>query len=102
MLKEILENLQGQSDDKKRVWLIVFSLAAVFLVVFLWLGYFNNLVFSLSHPQSDQVAEAEKSEDFSFWMTMKSGVASIADFFGNIVSNIFSGFNQSKEYIIEP
>ena len=72
--------------------MVVFTVIIMIVVVYVWLGYFNNLIASLSGPQ---VAETERVEGFSFWQTMRAGMAAIYD-------NVSGIFSAPKEYKIKP
>ncbi len=84
--------------------MIAFTVAAMAIVIFFWLMYFNNLVASLSHQKnlaSDNSAETQ-NQDFSFLQTMKNGTAVIFEFLGDKASGAFNFFKEPKEYIIKP
>ena len=106
MFRNFLEKLQSASNEQKKIWMIIFTSAAMVVVIFLWLAYFNNLVASLSRPSNiaqsqDNGAEA-KSQDFSFTETMKNGTAIVFGFLGDRVNDLVKLFEKPKEYIIQP
>lgn len=108
MFRNFLEKLQSASNEKKKIWMILFTSIAMVIVVFLWLMYFNNLVASLSRPsnlakaQPQDNATATKSRDFSFVETMKNSTAIVFGFLGDRFNDLVKIFEKPKEYIIKP
>ena len=102
MFREILEKLQSAPEHQRRIWLVVFSLAAMVVVVFLWFGYFNALVVSSSKTAINPAPEQELKKDFSFLGTMKTGAATVYEFFKEKAADWFGFLSAPKEYFIKP
>ena len=92
MFNGFLDKLRALGEEKKKILLIVIVAIVMIAVIYLWLGYFNNLVVGFNESQ---IASPERAEGFSFWQTMRAGVAAIYDNFSGI-------FGSPKEYMINP
>ncbi len=95
MFKKFLEKLQSSDDQTKKRWMIGSTTVIIVIVVYIWVGYFNNLIFTLSSPQEPTL---QKTGGFSFLETAKNAVAAVFDTAKGLVENIFGG---PGEYIIK-
>ena len=93
MFKEFIEKLQAADEGRKRKWMIISTTIVMAVVIYVWLGYFNNLIARLSQPVLPQSPEVVRKP--SFLETMKTGAAAIYEVFSRLVK-------APKEYIIKP
>ncbi|MBI3589320.1 MAG: hypothetical protein HY093_02810 [Candidatus Liptonbacteria bacterium] len=94
-MKKFLEKIQLAEDGKKKRWMILVTLVAMMVVVYIWLAYFNNLLADLSRPATVEEVKVQSKGGFSFLETMKSGV-------GTVFESLKGIFYHRKEYIIKP
>jgi hypothetical protein len=99
MIRDFLKKLQQSDDARKKRWMIASTGLTMVVVIYLWLGYFNNLIAD-SSMQSAKIEESESG--FSFGQTMKMGVGSVLDVVQSGFNGVGAFFNQPKEYILEP
>ncbi len=98
MIKDFFKKLRESDDARKRRWMIASTSVTMLLVIYLWLGYFNNII----ADSSMQSAEKESAGgSFSFGQTMKMGMSSAFTAVGDGVKSLGSFLNQPKEYILE-
>lgn len=95
MFRKFLERLQSSDDQTKKRWMIGSATVIIAIVIYIWIGYFNNLIFTLSSPQEPPL---QKIGGFSFLETAKNAVAAVFDTAKSLIGNIFS---QPREYIIK-
>ena len=91
-----LTKLQTAEDKVKRRWLIGLTAVAMIIIIFLWVVYFNVLVFHSVEPESQ--VQAQASDSSGFWSSMYHGTASVANKF----FNFFSKFGSEATYTINP
>ncbi len=96
---KFIEKLQNSDEDTKKRWMFVLTSVSMAIVVFIWLGYFNNLVTGLSAPKADELS---KEAGFSF---IESAKMSASVVYGGLVDKIHglgNILNAPREYIINP
>ncbi len=116
--RDYLAELQSLNEPMKRRVLIAASAVVMALVVFVWVGYFNNIVMSNQSGLADQSAIAQSgtvapaaaaapvapatptsvadlSNAPSFWQTLGGGIASM-------YHGIISGLKEPRQYDIVP
>ncbi|HVO28558.1 MAG TPA: hypothetical protein VMT81_01065 [Candidatus Paceibacterota bacterium] len=74
--KTFFEELRSLSEPAKRKILVASTVVIMFAVIYIWLGYFNNLV-SISPPTSPATADADAGRNSagSWWQAIGSGIA---------------------------
>ena len=79
--------------------MFILTSVAMIIVVFVWLAHFNDLVagFSVSQP-----SEPGRETGFTFWQTMKSGLAAIYVGLTDKLRWLGEVLNEPREYIITP
>ncbi len=88
------ERLRTADEKTKRKIIIITSCICMVVIVYIWLGYFNNIVSSA--VQSGSGAQIPSP---GFWDKIKSN----ADSFYEKISGAFvSFFDGSKQYIVQP
>lgn len=96
---KFIEKLQNSDEDTKKKWMFVLTSISMAVVIFIWLGYFNNLVTGLSTPKTEELS---KDAGFSF---IESAKMSAVVVYGGLVDKIYGLGNILKaprEYIINP
>jgi len=94
-LKNFLRKLQNADEDRKTKWVVVGTAAITFLVVFVWLKYFNSLIAPNRENDSRSPAAA-------FWETFKNGANVIYSEVGNGISELKDKIGGPTEYDIRP
>ena len=89
--------MQSSDEPTKRRWMFASVAVVMLVVVYVWLGYFNNLVAGFGEP-----APAATEGGFSFFGSMENGMAIISSSvlgklheFGRILA-------APREYIVNP
>ena len=95
MFRKFLEKLQSSDDQTKKRWMVGSTTVIIAIVIYVWIGYFNNLIFTLSSPQESPL---QKTEGFSFLETAKNAAAAVFDTAKSLVENVLS---RPGEYIIK-
>ncbi len=95
-----LHRLQNADEAVKRRWLIVFSAAAMCVVIFVWLSYFSALV--SSPGATARVVEDQGSQNVGFWDTMKAGAGVLFGALKSAVSHVGEILAAPRSYIIKP
>ena len=95
MFRKFLEKLQSADDRTKKRWMVGSTTVVIAIVIYIWIGYFNNLIFTLSSPQE---APLQKTGGFSFLETVKNATAAVFDTVKGLAENILG---QPGEYIIK-
>ncbi len=95
-MPNFLERIRISDDQTKKRWLIGVSAAIMFLVIWVWLGYFNSL---FVRPETTQ---SEPTNTFSFWDSVKGGSSAAWSSLTASMKNIGGMFVSPKEYIIQP
>ena len=93
--------MQESDERRKTRWLVGLSAALMIVVVFLWLSYFNTLI-TPAHQAAIVAGEAGGATSISFWDTMKTGTAVIADHLWDAVRRLGEILNTPRSYIIKP
>lgn len=103
-MKKFLNKIQTGSEANKMRWLILFSVIAAALVLFVWLKYFDSIVASQTNNQdvAGQQTGQETSNGFAFWQTFKAGLGVVFQSIANGFHSIFSIISQPKSYMINP
>ncbi len=99
-MKKFLKKIQTGSERNKVRWLILFSVIAAVLVLFVWLKYFNLIIASQTNNQ--EIAGQEAGQGFAFWQTFKAGLGVVFQSIANGFHSIFNTINQPKSYMIKP
>lgn len=99
--KNFLERLQEADDDTKKWWVVIGTVVIMSAVVFVWLGYFNNLIAG-NIRRTEPAPITEEKGEFTFFDTMRNGVASIFHSFKGGVEGIINGIGGSRSYDIAP
>jgi hypothetical protein len=111
--KDFLETLQSLDEPMKRRVLVASSAVMMAVVVFLWIGYFNNIV--MGNPSSqlaDQTAvpiavqpQAQTGSSPSapgFWAQLGGGIASMYHGMVSDFKGAGSALQAPKQYDITP
>jgi len=96
--KGFLQRIQESSDGTKRKWVIAGSVAAIAVVLLLWIQYVSVLI----RPQEAASQVAGDGRGFSFLTTLRAGAALIYESVVDAVPRFFEVFNRQKDYIIRP
>lgn len=92
--KNFLEQLRASDEGTKRKIIIITSCICMVIVLYVWLGYFNNLVSGAARPET--VSHPSSS---GFW----DGVKGDMGIFYQKISGVFGTiFQWSKQYTIQP
>ncbi len=103
-MKEFLKKIQNGSERNKVRWLILFSVIAAMLVLFVWLKYFDSIIASQTNNQdvTGQQAEQNNGNSFAFWQTFKAGLGVVFQSIADGFHSIFNAISQPKSYIVKP
>lgn len=96
-MKNFLEKLQSSDESTKRRWMFGSTVIVMVIVVYVWLAYFNNLVGSFNEQQP-----AAPEAGFTFWQTMKGGMAVIYQTFVRELEALGMILKAPREYIVNP
>ena len=102
-MKKFLKKIQTGSERNKVRWLILFSVIAAVLVLFVWLKYFNLIIASQTNNQemAGQQTGQEAGQGFAFWQTFKAGLGVVFQSIANGFHSILNTINQPKSYMIK-
>jgi hypothetical protein len=121
--KGFIEELQSLDEPVKRRVLVIAAIVAMFVVVYVWLGYFNNLVTAIPQEQVAQntmqdqavtpsappapvpIAETMGSSAASgpsVWQRMSGGMAYMYGAAANVLRGFASIFGAPGQYTIKP
>ncbi|MEK7195084.1 MAG: hypothetical protein AAB655_00100 [Patescibacteria group bacterium] len=98
--KSFLEKLQSADEGRKKKIMFVSTVVIMTAVIYVWLAYFNSLIAPTTQP--DLKNESAEGGDFTFWQTMKKGMAAIYGILGDKVSDLGGILEAPREYIIKP
>jgi len=88
------ERLRATDEKTKRKIIIITSCICMIVIVYLWLGYFNNIISS-----TVQSGSGIQSSSPSFWDGVKNNANGLYKKITGGLGDIFRG---SKQYIIQP
>ena len=120
--KGFIEELQALDEPVKRRVLVIAAIVAMFVVVYVWLGYFNNLVTAIPQEQvaqnttQDQATTPSPSTAVpsvgttgspvasgpSAWQRMSGGMAYMYGAVINDLRGFASIFGAPGQYTIKP
>lgn len=95
-----MENLRSKDNETKKIVLIFSSALVMIIVAFVWLKYFDTLIQPLDSLLPEEKTKVE--EGFSFFETIKAGLAVIYDSFKNSLESLRQILGRPRDYIIEP
>lgn len=98
-LKNFLEKIQSADEGVKRRWMIISTVVIMAVVIYVWLGYFNNLIASFNRPLAEVPSEGA---GFSFWSSLKSSAALLYNGLGDKLHAFGDILKTPREYIIQP
>lgn len=107
-MKNYLEQVQGLNPEKKRQVLAGTTAVLMVVVLYVWLGYFNNILTTTSDQASlnDQAgtltAQAAASSDPGFFDRMARGTTYIYGAVTNGLASFGAALNGPREYTIQP
>lgn len=93
-----LKKLQESDDSVKKRWLILSSAVMMFIVLFVWLNYFNTLIQQAGAPAPTEQAE----HGLTFWQTFKSGLKIVSRGIAAKMESWFEILKSPKSYNIQP
>jgi hypothetical protein len=93
--KSFLEKIQSLDHKSKTTLLIVLSILAVFLIIFIWGAYFNFMIASLSFNQNE-IAKNSNIEE-----KLKTTSAFVGQSLKGIITYFQGLIVSPKEYIIK-
>jgi len=96
---DFINKLRESEEHIKRRWLFLISGILMFIVVFFWMKYFNSLVGPTGAPQQ---TEQNAEQNFTFWGTFKTGLATVAEMAGKTLNSLINTIRQPKNYDITP
>lgn len=81
MIKNFINKIQNSDDAVKKIWLFVFSGAAMIIVIGLWVLYMDMTVAKVNQPNSaPAIAKNEKIDNGpGFFAIFSAGVKTIYD-----------------------
>ncbi|MFH0890420.1 MAG: hypothetical protein V1856_00105 [Candidatus Liptonbacteria bacterium] len=91
-----LERIQSSDDQTKKRWLIGLSAVIMFVVIWVWLGYFNSLF------MRPEISDASDAGSFSFRESLRGGTGEVWNSTKNSLKNFGRIFGWQKEYIVQP
>ena len=97
---KFLEKLQNSDEDTKRRWMVILTIVAMVIVIYVWLAYFNNLIAGLSAPPQEIAADAPESKGFTFWHSTKNGLGLVYNGFIGKLRWLGEVLGEPREYII--
>jgi len=80
--KNFLQELQSLDEQTKRRVLLISSVVIMGIVIYLWLGYFNNIVNTA--PLAAAQPSVSQSQGPSFWQDIQNGVGQMFASVGKI------------------
>jgi hypothetical protein len=99
--KNFLDQLRAADERTKRKVMIIISCICMIVIIYVWLGYFNNLVSSTARPVFADIQNASTTQATSsgFWENTKSNADTLYKKISGAFGNIFQG---SKQYNVSP
>ncbi|MFH1347046.1 MAG: hypothetical protein ABIH10_02240 [Spirochaetota bacterium] len=95
-IKRFIARIQNSEERIKRRWMILFSVAAVMVIIAFWI-FFTIPVFQISSVSSS----VEVVDEPGFWQILKNGMFVVFDSTIENFKNIFSRITEKKTIIIE-
>ena len=99
---KFIEKLQNSDEDVKRRWMVILTVIAMVIVIYVWLAYFNNLIADLSRPPEQEFAAGESTSGFTFWQSAKNGLGLVYNGFIGKLRWLGEVLGEPREYIIPP
>ncbi|MDI6717912.1 MAG: hypothetical protein QMD86_02645 [Patescibacteria group bacterium] len=84
-MRKYLEKIRYSENEKKKPWLIGLSVAAMVLIIFIWIVYMNAFVIKDANNQN----QIEKT-DVEFWTIFKTGLGIAKDNVLNKIKSVVS------------
>lgn len=81
--------------------MVILTVIAMIIVIYVWLAYFNNLIANLSAPEHELAAE-DPTSSFGFWQSTKNGLGLIYNGFIGKLRWLGDVLGEPREYIIPP
>jgi hypothetical protein len=95
--KDFLGKLQNADESVKKRWLVALSAVSMLVIIVVWLKYFAFL----TRP-AGSLGQERAGSDFSFWETMKTGLAVLWDELLAALRGVGRILGASRNYIIKP
>ncbi len=99
-MEDFLKRLQGADAATKRRIVIISSVLAMVVVLYIWLAYFNNLLADAG--RSDGSTGGQGETHASFWETMQRGTVIVYENVTGAVGRFGEMLKGPREYIVKP
>ena len=83
-MREFIKKIQNSDEPTKRKWIIICSAISMFVIVVIWLIYFN-FSFNAENAQKMEVVDNSRTE---FWNVFKTGLKVVWNGMKNKISGL--------------
>ncbi len=101
--KGFLEELQSLDESTKNKIMIVTAIMIMAIVIYVWLGYFNNLIASVNQaPVAEDGASPSAPNGPGIGAILKNNAAFVYETFMNALRGLANILQAPRQYIIRP